>query len=239
MVNSKKAAFYYKSKYLDKKFNIVDVKREWNGLIVSWAIDELIKSGENIICYYNFVPMIDAGLKEKLKDYILIIDKFFMPEEDIDLDNITEPQEPTDFPIPTEPSDDSNDPTFDEITIKDYDYWKRYFALATVISIPYLADGFDIPPTMTPIPLPCIYICFNTIFIKQLNLVIVIGLALRGIWPWPVKGNTVNTYVGGELYASYEIISVTSTTSWRICNKVNNDYRSDGEYGSLCKQRHS
>jgi len=58
--------------------------------------------------------------------------------------------------------------------------------LATVISIPFLADGFDIPPTMTPIPLPCIYICFNTIFIKQLNLVIVIGLALRGIWPWPV-----------------------------------------------------
>lgn len=108
------------------------------------------------------------------------------PEEDIDLDNITEPTEPTDFPIPTEPSDDSNDPTFDEITIKDYDYWKRYFALATVISIPFLADGFDIPPTMTPIPLPCIYMCFNTIFIKQLNLVIVIGLALRGIWPWPV-----------------------------------------------------
>ena len=108
------------------------------------------------------------------------------PEEDIDLDNITEPQEPTDFPIPKEPSDDSNDPTFDEITIKDYDYWKRYFALATVISIPFLADGFDIPPTMTPIPLPCIYMCFNTIFIKQLNLVIVIGLALRGIWPWPV-----------------------------------------------------
>ena len=81
LVNSKKAAFYYKSKYLDKKFNIVDVKREWNGLIVSWAIDELIKNGENIICYYNFVPMIDASLKEKLKDYILIIDKFFMPEE--------------------------------------------------------------------------------------------------------------------------------------------------------------
>ena len=30
---------------------------------------------------------------------------------------------------------------------------------------------------------------------------------------WSIKGNTVNTYVGGELYASYEIISVTSTTS--------------------------
>ena len=34
-----------------------------------------------------------------------------------------------------------------------------------------------------------------------------------GSGTWSVKGNTVNTYVGGELYASYEIISVTSTTS--------------------------
>ena len=34
-----------------------------------------------------------------------------------------------------------------------------------------------------------------------------------GSGKWSIKGNTVNTYVGGELYASYEIISVTSTTS--------------------------
>ena len=34
-----------------------------------------------------------------------------------------------------------------------------------------------------------------------------------GSGTWSVKGNTVNAYVGGELYASYEIISVTSTTS--------------------------
>ena len=30
---------------------------------------------------------------------------------------------------------------------------------------------------------------------------------------WSIKGNTINTYVGGKLYVSYEIISVTSTTS--------------------------
>ena len=35
----------------------------------------------------------------------------------------------------------------------------------------------------------------------------------NGSGTWSIKGNTVNTYVGGELYASYEIISVTSTTS--------------------------
>ena len=34
-----------------------------------------------------------------------------------------------------------------------------------------------------------------------------------GSGTWSFKGNTVNTYVGGELYASNEIISVTSTTS--------------------------
>lgn len=34
-----------------------------------------------------------------------------------------------------------------------------------------------------------------------------------GSGTWSVKGNTVNTYVDGKLYISYEIISVTSTTS--------------------------
>ena len=30
---------------------------------------------------------------------------------------------------------------------------------------------------------------------------------------WPLKGNTVKTYVDGKLYASYTIISATSTAS--------------------------
>ena len=52
----------------------------------------------------------------------------------------------------------------------------------------------------------------------------------NGSGTWSIKGNTVNTYVDGDLYASYEIISVTSTTSelkmsmdresiWIKCNK--------------------
>ena len=52
-----------------------------------------------------------------------------------------------------------------------------------------------------------------------------------GSGTWSIKGNKVNTYVGGVLYASYEIISVTSTTSelkmsmgsdaiWIKCKKV-------------------
>ena len=35
----------------------------------------------------------------------------------------------------------------------------------------------------------------------------------NGSGTWSIKGNAVNTYVGGELYASYEIITVTSTTA--------------------------
>ena len=35
----------------------------------------------------------------------------------------------------------------------------------------------------------------------------------NGSGTWSIKGNTLNTYVGGELYASYEIITVTSTTA--------------------------
>ena len=34
-----------------------------------------------------------------------------------------------------------------------------------------------------------------------------------GSGTWSIKGNKVNTYVGGVLYASYEIISVSSTTA--------------------------
>ena len=30
---------------------------------------------------------------------------------------------------------------------------------------------------------------------------------------WSIKGNTVKTYVDGELYVTYEILSLTSTTS--------------------------
>jgi len=45
----------------------------------------------------------------------------------------------------------------------------RYFSLATVISLPFLADGFDIPPKMIPVLLPAIYICFKAIYIPTIE----------------------------------------------------------------------
>ena len=73
-----------------------------------------------------------------------------------------------------------------EITLKDTAYWRRYFTLATIISIGSLADGFDIPPHMSPTLLPAIYICFKAIYIPLLNMVLVIGLGIRGIWIFPI-----------------------------------------------------
>lgn len=80
----------------------------------------------------------------------------------------------------------ANDPSEKEITIVDTEYWVKYFSLATVITLPFLADGLDIPPTMTPVPLPCIYIAFKAIHIKLFDVVLVIGLAIRGIYISPV-----------------------------------------------------
>ena len=120
------------------------------------------------------------------------------PEEDaVSADyeiNSTMPPQPTTAPIPTDvPANypamfSDNDPKRNEITVKDYAYWVKYFSLATLISIPFLADGLDIPTPggLVPIPLPCIWICFNAIYIKPLDIVLVIGLGLRGIYPWPV-----------------------------------------------------
>lgn len=101
---------------------------------------------------------------------------------------------PTDFPIPTNVPDhyaamkSPNDPDLNEITVKDYAYWVKYFSLATIISIIFLADGLDIPTPggLVPIPLPAIYICLGVIYIKIFDLVLVIGLCIRGIYFSPV-----------------------------------------------------
>ena len=98
----------------------------------------------------------------------------------------------------TEPSNDedaklkeADEPRPGEITIFDCEYWYVYFALATVISLPLVmdwADGLDIPTPagIISIPLPGIYICIACLPIKMFNIVIVFGLAIRGMWIFPI-----------------------------------------------------
>lgn len=105
-----------------------------------------------------------------------------------------------------------------EITIKDTAYWMRYFSLATVISLPFLADGFDIPPKMIPVLLPAIYICFKAIYIPLLNIVLVIGLGIRGMWIFPILlvVNLNSTSVNGLL----PLIIIAKNIQNLFCKKL-------------------
>lgn len=102
----------------------------------------------------------------------------------------TIPEEPTDVNPPDVGPEilplNDNDPHEDEITIKDYEYWVRYFSLATVISLPFLNCGLDFPPSVMFIPLPCIFICLGVVYMQQLDVVMVFGLSIRGMYIWPI-----------------------------------------------------
>ena len=77
----------------------------------------------------------------------------------------------------------------DPITIFDYEYWVVYMLNATMFTLipTYWADGFDIPPFMTPILLPAIYFPIAPpVMIPIVNVLMVFGIALRGMWPAPI-----------------------------------------------------
>ena len=94
-----------------------------------------------------------------------------IPDPVVDLDNLPEPRDR------------------DKITIMDYEYWLVYMLNATLFTLmpTYWADGFDIPPFMTPTPLPAIYLPIAPpVMIPVVNVLMVFGIALRGIWPMPI-----------------------------------------------------
>jgi len=77
----------------------------------------------------------------------------------------------------------------DSTTIFDYDYWLVYMLNATLFTLipTFWADGFDIPPYMTPLLLPAIYLPIAPpVMIPKVNMLIVFGIAIRGIWPAPI-----------------------------------------------------
>ena len=94
-----------------------------------------------------------------------------IPDPVVDLNNLPEPRDR------------------DKITIMDYEYWLVYMLNATLFTLmpTYWADGFDIPPFMTPTPLPAIYLPIAPpVMIPVVNVLMVFGIALRGIWPMPI-----------------------------------------------------
>ena len=149
-------------------------------------------------------------------------------DEDEDMGNViidTIPPDPSTF----QPEDVTNEEAIplndenievDEISIRDIAYWRRYFSLATVISLPYLACGLDIPPAeIMLIPLPCIFIAIDCVYIKALDLVLVAGISIRGMYVWPVF-----LYVNGSTQWSSilsPLISQLKTVQSKISAKIN------------------
>ena len=74
------------------------------------------------------------------------------------------------------------------ITFLDFKYWQKYFSLATLICLvpAYWNCGLDILPFIQMIPLPCIFIAINSVYIPMFNMLIVFGIAIRGMYPWPI-----------------------------------------------------
>jgi hypothetical protein len=67
------------------------------------------------------------------------------------------------------------------IEISDMRYWWRYLGIATIVGIPFLATGLIIPSPNPYILFPCVYIPLTVISISKCGLILVIGLAIRGL----------------------------------------------------------
>ena len=87
--------------------------------------------------------------------------------------------------LPNEFGGDNSTET--EVPIIDVKYWTKYFSIATAATLipAYWATGLVIPPAVY-ILLPAIYVCLSTIFIKEVNFLIVIGLSIRGVFIEPL-----------------------------------------------------
>ena len=116
-------------------------------------------------------------------------------DEDIgDYDDVKQPEIPEDWPAPENPTldgdldENENDVHLHEITIKDFKYWQKYFALATAICLVplYWNCGLDILPWVQLVPFPCIFVAIYSTYIQLFDIVIVFGIAIRGMYVSPI-----------------------------------------------------
>ena len=147
------------------------------------------------------------------------------------------------------------------ISIKDFKYWQRYFALATLICLPPLFwnCGLDIIPFIQMIPLPCIFIAISSVYIRMFGIIIVFGIAIRGMYPWPIilYVNTTNQPISiltpllvviqqlkdvlNQKLNDLEMIQVSTLTKSLITllendsNKIKKENKKLDAYISVCK----
>ena len=157
-----------------------------------------LKDYANNATKYAVWPQVDViNISGKTYDLYTFTQRNMPPKEfnmkDIPLPTNME-EVSTDIPEATIDYTDIRDilgPDDKTYTINDYLYWLIWFTNATLLTlIPiYWADGFDIPTPVGPIPLPLPGIYFPIappVTIPFINVTIVFGLAIRGIWFFPI-----------------------------------------------------
>lgn len=120
-----------------------------------------------VIGDYDFPETVDfPDIPDELPD----IDQQWALDELNNFDDLMEPDNPN------------------VISIKDFKYWQKYFSLATLICLPpcFWNCGLDILPFIQLIPLPCIFIAISSVYIKLFGIIMVFGIAIRGMYPWPI-----------------------------------------------------
>lgn len=139
----------------------------------------------------------------KYKHYLFenIYDKEYDEDDNIDIgdynfpDHIDFPEIPDDVSVDQQWAIDQLNGydfvDFDNpnvISIKDFKYWQKYFSLATLICLPpiFWNCGLDIIPFIQLIPLPCIFIAISSVYIRLFGIIMVFGIAIRGMYPWPI-----------------------------------------------------
>lgn len=171
--------------------NIGDPEGPWGEYNYKTVEKEIQDYANNLNSYAQWpqAMQIEAG-KYKCTLYTFVnrdVEKASIPNVDI---NATDYD--TNIPdavIDYSQSSDLLEPKEGDITILDYEYWLVYMLNATLVTLTptYWADGFDIPPLMTPTLMPAIYVPIaKPILIPFINVLIVFGISIRGIWPMPI-----------------------------------------------------
>lgn len=167
-------AEYYSNYNLDTAISGISIYANNMNSTIQWPSSINIKLGNTNYELYTFM---DYDGQDKNKDVPTEIlfpqdtGKIEIPDPTIDLNNLPDARE------------------HDPITIMDYEYWLVYMLNATLFTlIPlYWGDGLDIPPFMIPTPLPAIYLPIAPpVMIPIVNVLMVFGIALRGIYPAPI-----------------------------------------------------
>lgn len=244
-------------------YNLVEyesskIEEFWNRALTAYrnynsenAIEDLKKYAENVNKGAEWPQSINIKVGNTNYELYTFTDPFKTPKklnDNIHLGNINEEdldniQDKIGNPvIDLTDIKDIREP--DSITIFDYEYWLVYMMNATLFTLipTYWADGLGIPPFIPSVKLPAVYFpVAPPVMIPMVNVLIVFGLSLRGIWLAPIilmvnlSSNDIDVLI--FLKIALEIAKdifkkmqeLVENTIPMMINKVINDYIMENE----------